>query len=315
MHDFTVEREDGRVLQCCAAGADAGAPVVYLHGSPSSRLDIDDLHERSLRRGVQVVSFDRPGYGGSAYTPFTFTSIANDVAAVADHLGADRVPVAGQSSGAAYALGAAALRPDRVSAVAVNGGGAPFRPDLPWWEHLSEREQRGVRLIGVDDDEAERLLAEADLPFIRILDNDDAAVLDFWRGHCGPADQRLLDERFGPVLVRSVRESSRPGQVGWARDNLVRMGEWDFSLAQIRCPTTIWYGEQDEWRPGPWLVERIPRAQLRVEPGHGHFLLFAEWDRVLDSLLVVDSSTTLPGRDARPSRYPDDPLTRGRVVT
>ena len=284
MTDIDLKRDGGRTLRVHTAGADAGPLIVYLHGSPSSRLDIVGLDGRSRARGVRVVAFDRPGYGGSSFARFTFASVVDDVYAVADHVDAETFAVAGQSSGAPHALAVAALRPERLTAVATGGGAATFVPDAPWWDSLTEGEQRGVALIGVDDVEAERLLAEADLPSMAALELGDGAFLSYWRSQFGPADQRFLDDQFGPVLVASVREALRQGQAGWARDNVVRMGRWPFDLGKIRCPTTVWFGEQDSWQAGKWVADQVPNSALHVLPDRGHLVLFEEWDRVLDGL-------------------------------
>jgi pimeloyl-ACP methyl ester carboxylesterase len=285
---------------CRRLGAGDGPVVVYLHGAPSSRLDVDWVDTRAADRGIRLISFDRPGYGGSDYVDYTFATVAADVAAVADGLGAAQVYVVGQSAGAAYALATAALQPDRVIGVCASGGGAPFTPDQPWWGQLSEREQRGVQLLGVDDAEASRLLADADRPFMDALDEDDAGLLAFWRDVCAPPDQRLLDTDFGPrTLVPSVRESLRQGQQGWARDNVVRMGEWPFDLGAIRCPVLVWYGEADHWEPGKWLVERIPTSTLRLVADQGHFSAFVSWDDVLDDLGVPRAPSPPAGLDLR----------------
>jgi len=284
MIDFDLDRGGGRTIRVRTAGADAGPLIVYLHGSPSSRLAIDDLDRRSEARGVRLAAFDRPGFGGSTFAPFDFASIADDAHAVADHLRAETFMVVGQSSGAPYALGVASLRPDRVTAVATGGGAATYAPELPWWEHLSDGEKQGVSLIGVDDGEAERLLAEADRPSMEALALDDAALLALLRSQFSPADQRYIDDRFGPPLTKAVRESLRQGQAGWARDNVVRVGRWTFDLGKIACRTTVWFGEEDTWQAGKWVADQIATADLHVLPDRGHLVIFQEWDRVLDDL-------------------------------
>lgn len=285
-HDITVHRPGGRSLAVRLAGAPSGPLVLYMHGSPSSRLDIDFLHGRSARRGIRLAGMDRPGFGGSTFEPFGFASVAADAAAVADELGADRFAVVGQSSGVGYALGIAAAFPDRVTAVATGGGGRPFEPGTNAWGFLSEDEQRGVLLIGSDDAAAERLLADGDRRFFDALQLDDAAMVDQLAGQAGPADQQVLDGGFGALLVLTMRESMRQGQRGWARDNIVRMGPWDLDLGAIRCPTTIWLGAEDvvNVEGGPWLGDRIRHATVTVLQDHGHFLIFELWDQVLDSL-------------------------------
>lgn len=286
--DITVNRPRGRSLSVRLAGADSGPLVLYMHGSPSSRLDVDDLHERSRRRGVRLAAVDRPGYGRSTFEPFTFASIAADAAAVADELGAARFAVYGFSTGVAHALAVAANVADRVTAVATAGGGAPFEVGTPRWARLSEGEQRGVALVGIDDAEAERLLAEPDKMFFALLDRDDEGIPAAWADASHPADARAFRERLGPLVARSMRESLVQGQAGWARDNVVWMARWDIDLGAIRCPSTFWLGEEEtagNLEGGQWLLEHIPHADLRVLPGYGHLVGFERWDDVLESLL------------------------------
>ena len=286
--DIDVDRGPMRSLRVRIAGADVGPLVLYMHGSPSSRLDVDYLHARSARRGVRLAGVDRPGYGGSVYETFDYASVAADAAAVADHLHAPRFAVFGQSSGAGYALATAAAHPDRVTAVATGGGGGPFEPGTRRWEHLSEGEKRGVALVGIDDTEAERLLAEADKSIVYQLTLDDEEIAAAWFDAASPADKRVLTAGLGRLLVPTIRESLRQGQAGWARDNVVRMARWDFDLAAIRCRVTFWMGEEDggNVEAAPWLVAGVPHAELRVLADQGHFVAFERWGDVLTSLGV-----------------------------
>jgi pimeloyl-ACP methyl ester carboxylesterase len=287
--DVTMRATDGRKLGVRLAGASAGPLVVYMHGCPSSRLDVDYMHERSAARRVRLVGLDRPGFGKSDAFPFTSASLAHDVAAVADELEAGQFAVFGQSSGVSYALAVAAFLPDRVTAVATAGGAKPFEPGTAGWDRLSEGEQRGVLLVGVDDAEAERLLSEPDQEMIDPqLAMADDEIERYWTDHSPPADQRVLRAGAGRLLPRTIREAVRQGYAGWARDNLVRMARFDFDLSAIRCPATIWNGEQDRGNvpAGPWLKERIPHADIRLLPDQGHFIAFELWDDVLDSLRV-----------------------------
>jgi pimeloyl-ACP methyl ester carboxylesterase len=62
------------------------------------------------------------------------------------------------------------------------------------------------------------------------------------------------------------------------------MGAWAFELGDIRCQTTLWYGDEDHWQAGEWVAARVPQATLRVLPDRGHLVAFEEWDQVLDDL-------------------------------
>jgi pimeloyl-ACP methyl ester carboxylesterase len=291
--DIALRVPDGRSLGVRLAGAEQGPLVVYMHGSPSSRLDIDYMHERSAARGVRLAAMDRPGYGKSDPYPFTFASVAQDLGAVADQLGATQFAVVGQSSGTGHALAVAAYLPQQVTAVATNGGGKPFEPGTPDWERLSEGEQRGVLLVGVDDAEAERLLSEPDQESINPqLAMTDDQIEEFWMSHSPAADQRVLrameEAGFGHLLPQTIREAVRHGYAGWARDNVVRMPRWDSDLSAIRCPATFWIGDQDKGNVAgaKWLKQQVPHGELRLLPDHGHFLAFELWDEVLDSVGV-----------------------------
>ncbi|HET7180599.1 MAG TPA: alpha/beta hydrolase [Candidatus Limnocylindrales bacterium] len=286
--DIRVDR-DGRSLSVRLAGAAAGPLVLYVHGSPSSRVDVEYLHESSTRRGVRVAAIDRPGYGHSTFMPFTFRSVAADAAAVADHLAAETFAVYGFSTGVAHGAALAAEFPERVTALATAGGGAPFEAGTPRWSRLSEGERRGLALVGTDDAEASRLLAEPDRQFVGMLELDDEAIAAAWAAASHPADARAFTGELGRIIGPSMREALRQGQLGWARDNVVWMARWDFDLKAIRCPTTIWLGDEDgagTLEGGRWLADQIPHAELRVIPDRGHLIGFELWDEVLDSLNV-----------------------------
>jgi pimeloyl-ACP methyl ester carboxylesterase len=62
------------------------------------------------QRGARLISYGRPGYGGSDRVPRRrVADVAQDVADVADALELDRFAVAGRSAGAPHALACAAV--------------------------------------------------------------------------------------------------------------------------------------------------------------------------------------------------------------
>src|SRR5262249_39080994 len=78
-------------------GRPEGDPVLYFHGSPSSRLEPLLLGDEMLGRlGLRVISPDRPGMGGSDFQPGRrITDWPADVTSLADAPGLDRFAVRG----------------------------------------------------------------------------------------------------------------------------------------------------------------------------------------------------------------------------
>jgi pimeloyl-ACP methyl ester carboxylesterase len=80
-------------------------------------------------RGLRLISYDRPGYGGSTPQPGrSIADCAGDVRAICAALGIDRLAMWGWSGGGAHLLACAALLPDLVVAAASLASLAPYGP-------------------------------------------------------------------------------------------------------------------------------------------------------------------------------------------
>ncbi len=122
----TVQLVDGRFLGYAEYGATTGPVLFVFHGLPGSRLDAPQLWPEAPA-AVRVISPDRPGFGMSTFQPYRrLIDWADDVAVLADAVGADQFLVAGFSGGGPHALAVAHGLPDRVRAVAVIGGAGPI---------------------------------------------------------------------------------------------------------------------------------------------------------------------------------------------
>ena len=68
-HEHAVVTPDGHELLVREWGASSGCPVIAHHGTPSCRLGRPGHEAGDGRTGVRLISFDRPGYGGSTPRP------------------------------------------------------------------------------------------------------------------------------------------------------------------------------------------------------------------------------------------------------
>src|ERR1700737_3174832 len=122
--DTTVRTPEGRNLRVQEGGDSKGRPVLVHGGTPNSGNMYRPHLELALAQGIRLISYDRPGYGGS--TPQAGRTIADctrDVRAIADALEIDRFAIWGISGGGPHALACAALLPERL--VAVGAAGRP----------------------------------------------------------------------------------------------------------------------------------------------------------------------------------------------
>ena len=66
--DNLIRLSDGVELSYREVGSTTGRPVVYLHGTPSSRMEASgSLSDVAAALGLRVLAPDRPGYGRTSF--------------------------------------------------------------------------------------------------------------------------------------------------------------------------------------------------------------------------------------------------------
>jgi pimeloyl-ACP methyl ester carboxylesterase len=92
----TVRTPDGRTLTVEESGDLAGRPVLVHMGAPNSRHLYGPNVADAAARGLRLIGYDRPGYGGSSPQPGrTVANCAGDVRAICAELGIDRLAMWG----------------------------------------------------------------------------------------------------------------------------------------------------------------------------------------------------------------------------
>jgi pimeloyl-ACP methyl ester carboxylesterase len=69
VHEHEIVTHDGRVLKVLEDGVSGGRPVLVHNGMPNSRLLFAGDVASARRLGIRLISYDRPGYGGSTREP------------------------------------------------------------------------------------------------------------------------------------------------------------------------------------------------------------------------------------------------------
>ncbi|MEP7036161.1 MAG: alpha/beta hydrolase [Dermatophilaceae bacterium] len=262
---------------------------MYFHGTPGSRLDLGFGEQIAVEQGVRLVSFDRPGYGGSTPSPFGLESIARDAEAVADHLGVDTFATLGQSGGGPFSLAAATVLVDRVAKAGVASGAGPFQLVPGGLDSLEADDRAAVGLLPGDPAAAASGFAaglESAVPVFRTAEPSQIAAV--FEGLLSPHDRVVMQEdRFSTGFATTMREALSQGTSGSGWDNVAWVGPWDVDVTAIDCPVVLWYGDEDLFVPvahGLWLRDHIPKARLVLRTGEGHLGLLEHFGEMIDEL-------------------------------
>lgn len=266
-----VRRADGRTLAYHAWGPVDAPLLLHSHGVPGSRLELAAVADVLAAGDVRVVAPDRPGIGHSSpwpgAQPYTYLDVADDLAALADALGAPRFAVSGLSAGGPFALAAAARHPDRVTAVLLlSPSGDPTVPGAE--DGISPAERFMDRLV-IRHPALARAFWRSSRPAIARF--PIAATRAFLR--TAPEDKAFFDDARSRAVAVELDEALRQGPRWMVEDYARCYLPWDFRPEAIRAPTRIWRGTDDQL-VGAVLIDdlqaRIPDVEVVSVPGTGH---------------------------------------------
>ena len=273
--ELDVTTPDGRILHAYDTGPDAASTVtlVWHHGSPQTGAPLDPVLAAALERGIRLVSYGRPSYGGSTPKPGRDVgSAADDVAAVADALGIERFAVMGASGGGPHALACAALLPDRVRGVVSIAGLAPYTDRFDWFAGMVA--PGGLRSALEGGREGRAAFAETDE-----FDADQFIAADF----------AALEGEWAS-LGADVGRSAQWGDGGLIDDDVAFTSPWGFGVEAVAAPVLLVHGDRDRVVPAlhsSWLLSRLPKAQLWARPDDGHVSVLSVIPDALDRLAVL----------------------------
>jgi pimeloyl-ACP methyl ester carboxylesterase len=229
-------------------------------------------------RGLRLISYDRPGYGGSAPHPGRVVAdCAGDVRAICAALGIDRLVMWGWSAGGPHALACAALLPDLVAAVASLASPAPYGAEgLDWLAGFGQDEF--FRLILTDPATARTQLDKDRDETLAVSADDLAQALPQALGSMlSAADAAVLPGTMADYIASAMHHGLTPGSQGlWDDCCAIVARPWGFELADISVPVLLLHGRQDGWVPfahGQWLAAHIPGAQAKLPDHEGHLSL------------------------------------------
>jgi pimeloyl-ACP methyl ester carboxylesterase len=259
---MTTRREiklgDGRSIVAYDAGVPDGIArltVIWHHGSPHTGVLYEPLLSMAAERGIRLMTYARPSYGGSSRNEGrTVASAGADVAAVAEAFDIERFAGMGASGGGPHALACAGLLGDRVTATVTFASPAPYSDAFDWFAGMAAPQALQAARVG----RASRArYAETDT-------FDDAVFID--------ADWAALSDRWG-ALGQDAGGAGSDGPDGLIDDDVAFAKAWDVDLGAIASPVLLVQGGADRMIPashGESLLGQIPTAELWLRPRDGH---------------------------------------------
>jgi len=266
---------DGRKLAYAEFGKPDGFPVLYFHGTPSSRLEPLVFGDEAFSRlGLRLLAPDRPGMGASDFQRGRgFSDWPADLTSLANALDLETFSVLGNSGGGGYAAVCAARIPERLhTAVIVSGGWQMNQPEA--MENLPAPNRLFFKL------------ADKALLLLRLMLKMMAAPsqgrpeqqLARLKPSLHPADYVLLHQIWRlEAFNHMLREAMRQGTKGAAWDTRLFVREWDFRLDEIRMPLKLFHGEEDRNVPFVLvqkMIRQLPTAHLVTYQGEAHLSTF-----------------------------------------
>ncbi|MEA5516729.1 alpha/beta hydrolase [Nodularia sp. UHCC 0506] len=218
----------------------------------------------SLVTQYQVIRVDNRGMGRSSApdSPYNIQQMANDVAALLDHIGIDQVNVVGHSMGGQIAQELVLAHPERVKSLillsSLAKGDGRFNHLISTWGYLPSH----IDL---------KLYEQVVLPWI---------FTDEFYAIPGMVEQLIewaVNYPFAPA-THTLYHHSRAILGSDTQDR----------LHNILCPTLILVGRQDILTPVKYseqLAQGIPHSELVVIDGGGHGILIESLDTVISVML------------------------------
>ena len=280
--DDVLILSDGRRLGYRVRGDRSATPVLYFHGQPGSRMEVDLFSDAILdAAGVQVMSYDRPGMGHSDDHPARdMLGDLPDAIALLDHLGIERVGVIGHSAGGPWAFAVAAAYPDRVVCLVLSSASGQYEEGAETYMHDADiEEMHDIRTLG-----GEAMLAGYEAIRARTLQDIDAEMARWFADFPEPERRWATEGPGKAVLHAEMAAALSTGARGWLRESEVRSLSWSFDPSTIRCPVRAFHGDRDSFeRLGNLerVLARIRDASVTVYPGGDHFSPLLQPGRLL----------------------------------
>lgn len=298
----------GSTLPCRSYGDPAGAALILLMGNTMPGGFWPPAFCAGLAaRGLYVTQYDYRDVGGStpgafARQPYDLLDLADDVIAVADAIGHERVHLAGLSMGGFLSLLTALRHPERVASVTSMMSTADYTVLLDATLHA--REPRNATFPPPRADWAAAVGAvPVDQPFPQLL----AAAFRLAGGSRGQGDEAYWLAEIARVTDSPETTMVFDHKLAADRTNPAWL-DLVPRLHGLATPVLVIQGVDDPIFPPPTgrlTADAVPHATLLEVDGMGHMLEPAFFALLTDALTTnISRAASTAGDDPEPSIDP-----------
>ncbi|HXY86281.1 MAG TPA: proline iminopeptidase-family hydrolase [Gaiellaceae bacterium] len=257
-------------------------PVLCLHGGPGGTHDYLEPLEELARTGRRAIFYDQIGCGKSDLPDDTslwvVETFVEEVGAVREHLGLDRLHIFGSSWGGMLAMEYALTQPEGVRSMIV----ASSPSSMIQWVDEATRLRRDLPA------DVQATLTRHEEAGTTGDPEYEEAVAVFYRRHLCRVDPMpdCVLRSFQFIAEHGVVYNTMNGPSEFHVTGLLK--NWDITdrLGEIRIPTLVITGEFDEATPA---INRtvsggIPGAESVIYPGVSHMAHVEDTEGYLEAL-------------------------------
>ena len=279
MLNNTFKLPDQRSLVYAVYGPADGEPVLYFHGTPSSRLEPmlvlafgKNPHQLCEANDVRLIAVDRPGIGLSSFNASSsIKSFADDVSHLTSFLKIQRAKILCWSGGGPYSLSLAFHYPDLISHVFIIAGFSRSFSESGVYEKMNGNKlyfsaaRRIPWLLRPVLTWAARQQSDKPVPrFISKLPLVDHQLF-------GDRERMKIFSKY------TVEEACRQGSAGVVREAALYFNAAEYDLSKIQQPVTYWYGLKDNTVApvhAKSVEQQVASSKLIYLEDEGHFSIY-----------------------------------------
>jgi len=279
---------DGRSLGYATIGK--GKPVMYFHGTASSRLEVYLLKQLTIKEKLQLIAIDRPGYGLSTYKPRkNIQDLNNDLNFLANHLGIEQFNVLGWSGGGVFALAYITCFPQRVTC-----GVIASTPDLPFDATTAHNNIPFAKYVmklsflgKIAMQNMRRQILRADTPEAFLQSRQGQQTLHT----CSSRDLTFFaNPTWIGLMHQSMKEAFRQNNSinSVLEEHKLFLNPWNLPFKNLNNKVLwIWQGTEDKTCPiknAYNIAHKAKGCNLEIFPTQGHYAMFDNIEKLKERL-------------------------------